>query len=84
MILKDFTELSPPKRKQVSGCPAGEYTASFQFEHVSLSAPVSVRARTLIILQDPAWYTVRMYDSPYLGGTFKYDYTDFVNNIRLV
>jgi hypothetical protein len=83
-ILKEFRMLSHPVPARVAGCPSAEYTASFLFEHTNLPQPVRVRMRTLLVVQIPAWYTLRMYDSPYLGGKDAFDYSEFVNSIQVV
>lgn len=82
-VLKDFKVTSPFKSMQISACAAGEYTASFLFEHENL-APTPVRARTLIVDQDQQIYTIRMFDSPYVDGDMTFDYTPFVESIKMV
>jgi hypothetical protein len=83
-VLKNFRVHSSPTTTRIPGCDAGCYTASFDFEHVQLKEAVPVRLRSLILLERPSWYTIRMYDSPYLGGPFERDYADFVSTIRII
>jgi hypothetical protein len=83
-VLKNFDVTHPPMPRTVSQCDAAEYTASFLFEHHGLSRPVPVRMRTLCVWQDPAFYTVRMYDAPANGLPDTVDYEDFIATVRMV
>ena len=82
-LLKGFQVLSPPCSTIISGCDAVSYEAKFLFEH-ELITPTLVRMKSLMIAQGPMYYTLRMYDSPYIGGEQVFDYSDFVSQIRIV
>lgn len=82
-VLKDFRVTSPPVSTHVSKCDAVDYTATFVFEHEKIH-PTPVRMRTLGIYQRPAFYTIRMYDSPASGSVMRIDYTGFVESITMV
>ncbi|MEX1231441.1 MAG: hypothetical protein WEB58_14435 [Planctomycetaceae bacterium] len=82
-ILKDFTVTSDPAPASVSACDAAEYEATFVFEHQNLR-PTPVRMKTLAIDQRIALYTLRMYDSPYLGGDMTFNYRPFIESVRMV
>ncbi len=82
-ILKGFAVTSSPAPVSVSACDAAEYEASFIFEHENMK-PTPVRMRTLVIDQGTASYTLRMYDSPYLGGSMTFDYKSFIASVRMV
>ena len=83
-VLKQFDVVSEPKVVHVSNCRAMKYVSSFLFEHVDLTVPTRVRMHTLLIVQEPAWYTFRMYDSPYLGVESTVEYSEFVESIQIV
>ncbi len=83
-ILKHFEVLSPLVATTVSECEAYEYSSAFLFEHANLAAPVRVRMRSVLIVQEPAWYTLRLHDSPYLGAQSTFDYSEFINSIWIV
>lgn len=82
-ILKDFTVTEGPTPASVSACAAAEYEASFIFEHDNLK-PTPVRMKTLAIDQGTAFYTLRMYDSPYLGGGMTFNYKPFIASVQMV
>jgi hypothetical protein len=82
-ILKDFSVTSQPTATTVSFCDAAQYDASFTFEHDNMK-PTPVRMRTLVVDQSTAFYTLRMYDSPYLGGSMTFDYSSFLASVRMV
>lgn len=82
-VLNGFHLLSDVCIMRVSACPAAQYVASFTFEHENMK-PTPVRMRTLVIDQGTASYTLRMYDSPYLGGEMAFDYSPFIESIRMV
>ncbi len=82
-MLKEFRVTSPPQAVLLSKCDAAEYTASFVFEHENMR-PTRVRMRTLTVYQRPAFYTVRMYDSPYAGSDMTFDFTSFVESIKVL
>jgi hypothetical protein len=82
-MLKRFTVTSGPTAASVSACDAAEYEASFIFEHEKLR-PTPVRMKTLVIDQGTAFYTLRMYDSPYLGSGMAFDYRPFIASVRMV
>jgi hypothetical protein len=82
-LLKDFRVTSPPKLACVSECDAAEYTASFVFEHKNIK-PIRVRMLTLAVFQNPAFYTIRMHDSPYASPDTTFDYRLFVESVRMV
>ena len=83
LMLKDFRVTSSPQPTQISECDAVEYGAAFVFEHENME-PTPVRMRTLTIYQIPAIYTLRMYDSPISEPNLIFDYTPFVNSVKLV
>jgi hypothetical protein len=82
-IFKDFRSISPVTPSSISACDAAQYDATFIFEHKKMS-PVPVRMKTLVIDQLTAFYTIRMFDSPHLGGTLVFDYSPFIASIRMV
>jgi len=82
-MLKDFRVMSALTPNQVSECDAAEYRATFVFEHENMR-PTPVRMRTLVIYQRPAIYTLRMYDSPCSGPELTFDYTSFVEGVKMV
>jgi hypothetical protein len=82
-ILKAFRVMSAPTPARISECDAVEYVATFVFEHKNLQ-PTPVRMRTLAIFQMPATYTLRMFDSPYSGRDLVFDYTSFIESVRMV
>ncbi len=83
-ILKEFKVVSAPSQRLIANCSASDYTASFIFEHKNLRFPTVVRQRTLIIQQEPVWYTVRIHDAPSLGRECEVDYDEFVRSVQLV
>jgi len=83
-ILRDFKVLSEPIEIYVSNCRSVEYVSSFLFEHTGLKKPTPVRMDTLLIIQEPAWYTLRMYDSPYCCVENNIDYSEFVDSIQII
>ncbi len=82
-ILKDFRVTSAATAFRVSGCDAAQYEASFIFEHQELK-PTPVRMKSVAIDQGAAFYTLRMYDSPALGGDMVFDYTPFIASVKMV
>jgi hypothetical protein len=82
-ILKRFKVTSDPTSATVSACDAASYEASFIFEHENLE-PTPVRMKTLVIDQGTAFYTLRMYDSPYLGEGMAFDFGQFMASVRMV
>jgi len=82
-VLKNFRVLSSPLARRVSGCDAAEYEASFVFEHKNMQ-PTPVRMKTLAINQGAAFYTLRMYDSPYVCDGLEFDYTTFIASVKMV
>lgn len=83
-ILRQFEVLSPLVLTTISQCAAYEYSAAFTFAHVNLLAPVRVRMRSLLIVQEPVWYTLRLYDAPYLGEQYRFDYSGFIHSLQLI
>ena len=83
-ILKEFSVLSKPEARRVSECDATDYTASFLFEHEGLARSMMVRSRTLVICQNPAVYTVRMYDSPFEDPRMAFEYSTFLESVKMV
>lgn len=83
-VLKNFEVVSEPMEIYVSNCRTVEYVSSFLFEHVNLMAPTLVRMDSLSIVQEPAWYTFRMFDSPYYGIEKTIDYSEFVDSIQII
>lgn len=83
-ILRDFKVVSEPIEISVSNCRSIEYVSSFLFEHIDLIVPTHVRMDTLLIIQEPAWYTLRMYDSPYCVAEKTVDYSEFVDSIQMI
>ena len=82
-ILKRFKVTSDPTSATVSACDAASYEASFIFEHEN-PEPTPVRMKTLVIDQGTAFYTLRMYDSPYLGEGMAFDFGQFMASVRMV
>lgn len=82
-FLKEFTVTSPFKPMRVSACDAGKFTASFIFEHENIE-PIPVQMQTLAIEQEQTLYTFRMYDAPHVGGKMVFDYTSFIDSIKIV
>ena len=82
-MLKDFRVTSPPTSVRVSECDAAESTVEYLLEHENIRQPTRVRVRALAIFQRPAFYTIRMHDSPYDPDT-TFDYTPFVESIKIV
>lgn len=82
-ILKDFDVSSYPENITVCGSDGAEYEASFLFEHENMT-PTPVRMKTMTIDQGTAYYTIRMYDSPMVGGEMAFDFAEFVRSIKLV
>lgn len=82
-MFKDFQVVCPPKETTISECDAAEYTARFLFEHVNMQ-PTRVRMQTLAVYQSPAYYTLRMFDSPFAGTDMEFDYSSFVESVRIV
>ncbi|MEM9237008.1 MAG: hypothetical protein AAGB14_09525, partial [Verrucomicrobiota bacterium] len=81
-VLRDFKVDSEPVEERVSDCDAAEYRSNFIFEHVGMQ-PTVVRMRSLSIAQRPAFYTLRMYDS-LDEPDCEFDYTSFVDSIRMI
>jgi len=46
--------------------------------------PTPVRMKTMTIDQGTAFYTIRMYDSPMVGGEMEFDFAEFIRSIKLV
>ena len=65
--LKDYETTTEPILRWVSRCPAIDYESAFTFEHPNIR-PTSVRLRSMLIYQGKAFFTLRMFDSPQLGG----------------
>jgi len=82
-ICEEFEMLSDFVQRDLSGCNAIEYTASFLFKH-ELTTPTKVRMRSMYIDHHPACYAIRMFDSPYINGDFVFSYDDFLENFKLV
>lgn len=82
-MLKNFQVTTSPKSMQVSRCEAADYSATFLFEHENMR-PTPVRMRTVTIFQRPALYTIRMFDSPQSGSKLMFDFTPFIESIRMV
>lgn len=81
-VLRRFQITAAPKRIMLSECEAHEYTSTYLFEHVGLSAPEPIRMRSILIVQEPAWYTLRLYDS--FQTPKEVDYSAFLNGIRVL
>lgn len=84
LLLSEFEITTHPKSCLLSECDAADYTATFLFEHANLARPVPVRMRTVCIHQDPAFYTIRMYDAPKNRSADTVDYEQFLQNVRMV
>jgi len=82
-MLKDFSVTSPPRPTRISQSEAAEYYATFVFEHENMQR-TPVRMRTLAIYQGPAFYTLRLYDSPDAESDLVLDYTSFVESVKMV
>lgn len=82
-VLKDFRVRSASLVTEVSACNAIEYEAAWVFEHENM-LPTPVRMKTLVIDHGTALYTLRMYDSPYAGTEFEFDYSSFIASVRMV
>jgi hypothetical protein len=80
-LFKDFSPTSKPQSRNISNCDAAIYSSKFIYEHQAFQ-PTPVRVISLVINQLPNIYIFRMFDSPYTGMTF--DYTDFLQSIRVV
>jgi hypothetical protein len=82
-LLRNFKVLTAPARTSVSGCEAIVYESRFLFEHEAMR-PTPVRMTSLVIAQQMTYYTLRMYDSPYVGGEQFFDYSSFISQIKIV
>jgi hypothetical protein len=82
-MLKHFRVASAPRSRRVSQCDAAEYEATFLFEHENMR-PTPVRMRTLTVYQRPAIYTLRMYDALTSDPDMRFDYTSFMESIKMV
>ena len=60
-----FKVLSPPSLTRISECDAVDYTASFR--SMAEGPQTIVRMRMVAIFQCPAFYTLRMFDTPILS-----------------
>ncbi len=81
--LKDYETTTEPVLKWISECPAIEYESVFTFEHANIR-PTLVRLRSMLIYQGKAFYTLRMFDSPQLGGDRVFNFAPLVESIRVV
>jgi len=82
-ILENFELLREPSELSISNCKAGQFTSKFLFKH-KLMAPTMVRMRSVTVDQDPLYYTIRMFDSPYDGRDSEFNYQTFLDSFRLV
>ena len=78
----DFEMLRNPTALVVSKNSAIEYTGKFLFEHEQMQ-PAMVQMRSLVINHHPAYYTIRMFDSPYIENA-TFDFDSFVQSFKLV
>ena len=82
-ILRDFRLVSSPSKMFLSRCDAARYEASFMFEHKNLK-PTRVRMISVAIEQGIASYSLRLYDSPWLGNDMTFDYTSFLDSVTIM
>lgn len=71
------TEL--PSDFMISGCPAAEYTATFDVTAVANSETTRARARTIAIEHHNRSYVIRLGDSP----DRPYDFSAFLSTLKL-
>ena len=76
-LLEDKSELS------ISECDAMEYSVRFLFEHERIE-PAYVRMRSVVVNHHPAYYTFRMFDSPFMGNEFEHSYDSFLSCVKLI
>ncbi len=78
-LLHSFRTRSMPKDLELSGCSAAEYTATFEFRHRELSAPTTVRQRSIAIQHETRFYLLRLIDTE----ACPFDFNPFLETLRL-
>jgi len=82
-VLRDSRLASAPTKMLLSRCDAARYDASFIFEHKNLK-PTSFRMISVVIEQGIASYSLRLYDSPWLGHNMEFDYNSFLDSVTIM
>ena len=82
-MFEKFELLFAPSGLTVSKCKSAEFTSSFLYKHKNI-VPTLVRMRSVIVNHHPSYYTIRMFDSPFVGGNAEFNYDEFLSSFRLV
>jgi hypothetical protein len=74
----------PPTERRISEAEAIEYVAEYGFRHANLAVPVPMRERVLYVHQNPAIYSIRMWDYPTADPPLVHDFESFIPTIRIL
>lgn len=80
----NYRLLQVPAPRRISGCDAVEYLASYGYKHRQVAGAIPMRERVLYIHQDPAIYSVRMWDYPELRPALEYSFDSFIPTIQVL
>lgn len=77
--LKEFRCSELPEECSIDGFPAARYTASYQFEHVSLPQPTRIRTHSIAIEHNALYHLIRLHETE----ENPLDFSPFLASIRL-
>ena len=81
-LYRCFDVVSGPRAGQLSGCKTVEFTTKFLFGHQNLPEWIPTRERVMYVDQDPAVYSLHMYDFPWVSPELIQDFDPILNAFR--
>ena len=83
-VYRRFQVVRAPEARQISGCEAVEYWAAYEYRHRQTPLGAPMRERVLYVHQDPAIYSIRMWDYPELPKPIVHDFDSFIPTIHVL
>lgn len=83
-ILKDFEVIREETPYTVEGCLFYEYYATYTFEHIELSAPVTVHLNVIIVEHNNYYYYINFHDCPEQNQTATEEFRAFKQSLRMI
>ena len=79
---RDFALTLAPQACRISECDAVEYVAEYDWVDVRVPHPVPFRERAMYVNNDPAIYSVRMFDLPGWDPPLVFNFDEFMRTVR--